>query len=420
MAEKIIDNNNRLADHMLNFINVIFLKHCHMQKSLWVLLLLLYSLNTTAQKKDIIIVIDTLPFQNSAHHWYDIFEPQNIINPKADQPRFNPSEIIAIADNIVLFQKSNGGWPKNYDMRAILTDEQKKLITAQKNTTNTTFDNSTTYSHVECLAQVYYATKNNKYKNACLKGLDFILSAQYTNGGWPQYFPLENNYSNCVTYNDDVMTGILSVFKNIIDNKPEYSFLNSVKRKKIKTAFDKGIHCVIATQINNNDTLTAWCQQYDPSTLAPAWARKFEPPSICNRESAVLVLFLMTIKDPSKELINTIQQAVKWFDNSKILYTKIKTIAAPTVIYKVRKSSTDKMVVTDSAAPPIWARYYELKTYKPLFCNRDGKVVYSLAEVERERRDGYGWYVYDPQKVLNEYPAWQKKYAPDNNILTVH
>jgi len=213
------------------------------------------------------------------------------------------------------------------------------------------------------------------------------------------------------------MTGILSVFKNILDNNPAYSFVKTAKRRKIKTAFDKGLHCVLATQINNNDTLTAWCQQYDPITLAPTWARKFEPPSICNRESAVLVLFLMTIKEPSKELINAIQQAVKWFDNSKILYTRIKTIAAPTIIYKVRKSSTDKMVVIDSAAPPIWARYYQLKTYKPLFCNRDGQVVYSLSQVERERRDGYGWYVYDPQNVLNEYPAWQKKYAPNKNVL---
>ncbi|UEG49033.1 pectate lyase [Ferruginibacter lapsinanis] len=389
-----------------------------MKKTFWLLLLSVYALHSFAQTEDRIITeIDTMPFQNSAHHWYDIFEPQNIFNPILNQPRFDPSEITAIADNIILYQKDNGGWPKNYDMRAILTSEQKKLIRSKKNITNTTFDNSTTYSHVDCLANVYRATKNKKYKAACLKGLDFILSAQYTNGGWPQYFPLEDNYSNCITYNDDVMTGILSVFNNIINNAPAYSFLDARRRKKIKIAFDKGMHCVLATQINDNNKLTGWCQQYDPVTLAPAWARKFEPPSICNRESATLVLFLMTINNPSKELIDAIQGAVRWFNDSKILYTRVKTITAPTIVYKVRKSSTDKIVVTDSAAPPIWARYYELKTERPLFCNRDGKVVYTLAEVERERRDGYGWYVYDPKLVLNKYPEWQKKYAPDNDVL---
>jgi PelA/Pel-15E family pectate lyase len=80
-------------------------------------------------------------------------------------------------------------------------------------------------------------------------------------------------------------------------------------------------------------------------------------------------------------------------------------------------SKTDRIVVKDSLAPPIWARFYELETHKPLFCNRDSKLVYSLAEVERERRDGYGWYTYDPKKALKKYKTWQEKWAPDNNVL---
>jgi hypothetical protein len=52
-----------------------------------------------------------------------------------------------------------------------------------------------------------------------------------------------------------------------------------------------------------------------------------------------------------------------------------------------------------------------------LFCNRDGKPVYSLEEVERERRTGYAWYVYDPQEILDKYPEWQLKWAPDENML---
>ena len=82
-----------------------------------------------------------------------------------------------------------------------------------------------------------------------------------------------------------------------------------------------------------------------------------------------------------------------------------------------RISNSDRVVVTDTTAPPIWTRYYELKTHRPLFCNRDSKVVYSLAEVDRERRDGYGWYTYGPQKVLDSYAAWQQKWAAGNNVL---
>jgi PelA/Pel-15E family pectate lyase len=72
----------------------------------------------------------------------------------------------------------------------------------------------------------------------------------------------------------------------------------------------------------------------------------------------------------------------------------------------------DRVVVEDPKAPPIWARFYELGTNRPFFCNRDGKPVHSLAEVERERRTGYGWYTYEPAKVLQRYPLWQKTWAP--------
>jgi len=95
----------------------------------------------------------------------------------------------------------------------------------------------------------------------------------------------------------------------------------------------------------------------------------------------------------------------------------VKTIPAPKVQTPYKVSVSDRVVVTDSTAPGIWTRFYELKTHRPLFCNRDSKFVYSLAEVLRERRDGYGWYTYDPQKVLNKYPKWQKKWAAGNDVL---
>jgi len=122
-------------------------------------------------------------------------------------------------------------------------------------------------------------------------------------------------------------------------------------------------------------------------------------------------LFLMSIDHPKKEIIKAIQNAVVWFQESKIYNTRVKTIPAPRMVTPFRISVSDRVVETDKTAPPIWTRYYELKTHRPLFCNRDSKVVYSLAEVTRERRDGYGWYTYSPQKVLDAYPAWQKKWA---------
>jgi PelA/Pel-15E family pectate lyase len=361
--------------------------------------------------------IDLGIFSDAANHWYAIPDKGTVIMPRPGHPRYTSADIKPIADNILLYQKNNGGWPKNYDMQAVLTTDQQDSLIKAKNILNTTFDNRTTYSHISYLAKAYSFIKDEKYIAAAAKGLQFILEAQYNNGGWPQYFPLEDNYSRYITYNDDVFSGIMKLLQDIQDGKPEYSFIDSKQKKQLQQAYDKGLDCILKTQINDAGKPTAWCQQHDEVTLQPAWARKFEPPSISNGESAGVVQLLMSIKDPSPAIIDAIQNAVAWFNESKIRGIRIETFAAPEMITPFRISKTDRRVVNDSLAPPIWTRYYELKTHRPLFCNRDSKVVYSLAEVDRERRDGYGWYTYEPQKILDRYSAWQKKYAPDKNVL---
>jgi len=96
--------------------------------------------------------------------------------------------------------------------------------------------------------------------------------------------------------------------------------------------------------------------------------------------------------------------------------TKVKTIDAPAMVTPYKLSTHDRVVVNSPGAPPVWTRYYELKTHRPLFCDRDSRMLYSLADVPRERRDGYGWYTYNPQKVL-DYSEWQQQWAPGKNVL---
>jgi len=374
-------------------------------------------IHSFAQSKDGVNAIDPSPFADAAHHWYDIYEKTNVIFAKPNQPRYRNTQLKEIGDNILLYQKNNGGWPKNYDIFAVLTPEQEDSLIQSKSVLNTTFDNGTTYTHVAALAQIFSVTNDDRYKQAALKGIDFILSAQYANGGWPQYYPLEKNYSSHITYNDGAMIGILQLLKDIADGKSQFAFVDKSRLEKIKKAYQKGLDCTIRLQINDGDKPTAWCQQYDEVSLQPAWARKFEPPSICNGESSEIILFLMSIDHPDQKIIDAVQYAVQWFDESRILNTRTKTIPAPPLKTPYLVSTTDRIVVNDPTAPPIWTRYYELKTHRPLFCNRDSGIVYSLAQVERERRVGYGWYTYGPQKVLDKYPAWQKKYVTGKNIL---
>jgi PelA/Pel-15E family pectate lyase len=362
-------------------------------------------------------IISTKPFSDGVNHWYHIKDKTNIVNPVPNQPQYQESEYTKIADNILYFQRNNGGWPKNYDMKAMLTPEQIDDVVKTKSILHTTFDNATTYTHTYYLAKVYTLSKTEKYKVGCLKGINFILDAQYSNGGWPQYFPLEKGYSRHITFNDGGYIGIMELLEKIISGDSNFAFVDSKTKTKVSEAYQKGIDCILKMQIMDQGKLTAWCQQHNEVTLLPAWARAFEPPSICNGESAGVVLFLMNIDNPNEKIIQSVQAAVKWFSNSKIYNTRVETFDAPQFESKYMTVTKDNRVVTDSTAPPIWTRYYELGTGKPLFCDRDSRYLYSMAEVSRERRVGYAWYTYNPEKVLKKYPEWQKKWAPTIDVL---
>ena len=69
--------------------------------------------------------LDVAGFDDSRHHWRNIIQPERFMQATGpDQPAYAPEQVREIAANIVLFQRDNGGWPKDYDMRAVLTEER--------------------------------------------------------------------------------------------------------------------------------------------------------------------------------------------------------------------------------------------------------------------------------------------------------
>lgn len=69
-------------------------------------------------------------------------------------------------------------------------------------------------------------------------------------------------------------------------------------------------------------------------------------------------------------------------------------------------------------AEPLWARFYEIGTNRPIFCGNNGVIKRSMAEVEPERRNGYMWYCKTPNELLSKaYPEWQRRWAPEKNVL---
>jgi len=383
-------------------------KHFHFCQLFLGSLIFLLPVSLSAQKD--LHIKDVSSFQDSRHHWVDITDHEQVIVPLKGQPRYNSSQVIQIADNILLYQQPNGGWPKNYDMLAILTDEQKAILAQHKDSLRTTIDNGATYTQIEYLAKAYTLLHDKKYEEAALRGLHYILKAQYANGGWPQFYPDMSGYRKYITFNDDAMNGVMKVLQPIVQNESYYSFVNEDLRKEAVSAYQKGINCILRCQIVENGRPTVWCQQHDNITLKPVGARTFELPSKASEESVEIVRLLMNVENPNKDIIDAVKNAVAWFQKVEIKGERLKTIPAKEVVYKFHTANNDRIVVQDYSAPPIWTRYYGLKTDRPFFANRDGKAVYKFSDVARERRTGYAWFGYWPQRLISvEYPAWLRK-----------
>jgi len=318
---------------------------------------------------------------------------------------FASNEAKLVAENVLLYQRNIGGWPKNIQMQTQLTEaEKQKLIALKSSTKDVTTDNGATYQEMLFLSKMYAQVQDERYQKAFLAGLDYILEAQYENGGWPQFYPLKKGYYTHITFNDDSMVNILNVLKHCIDKTDYYSIKPSeatIERAKI--AFDKGIDCILKTQYNQNGVLTAWCAQHDEVTLLPANARAYELASLSGKESAKIVLLLMSIENPSPEIITAVNSAVAWFEKTKITDLREERVAVP------NSKIMEKVMVKDPNATPLWARFMELEDNTPFFCDRDGIKKSSIAEIGQERRTGYAWYTNEPKEVLKKYPAWKKK-----------
>lgn len=316
---------------------------------------------------------------------------------------YGSDESKTVAENVLLYQRNSGGWPKNLPLHNPLSDEEKKALVKDKDEPDATFDNGATITEMKFLAKMIAATGDRIYRQAFDKSLEYIFNAQYSNGGWPQFYPLKKGYSSHITYNDNSMVNILQVLRDVYEGKNPYSFISNEIRQKAGKSYDKGIECILATQIMMNGKPTVWCAQHDEKTLQPAKARSYELPSFSGAESAGLLLLLMDIENPSPEIIRAVAGGIEWLEAHKLINTRWD-------YFTNQEGEKDRRIVTDPEAGDMWARFYDLETQLPYVCDRDGIKKSSLDEIGYERRNGYSWYTEAPQKVLNAFPAWSKKW----------
>src|SRR5262249_25129955 len=97
------------------------------------------------------------------------------------------------------------------------------------------------------------------------------------------------------------------------------------------------------------------------------------------------------------------ESAVSWFRAVPITGQRLESVRRD-------DGRTERFLVPDPAAPPLWARFYELGTNRPLYMDRDSKPHYDFSEIGYERRSGYNYHGTWPESLLErDYPAWRAR-----------
>jgi PelA/Pel-15E family pectate lyase len=350
--------------------------------------------------------ISLAAFSDGIKHWQD--------RHGTDYARYQPRQITEIADNLLLYQRENGGWIENRDPARILDAGEKAALLAEKAQARGSFDNRNIYSQIEYLAAAFGRTGNAAYAAAAARGLDYALAQQIAScGGWPHTVPGTASYHGHITIADEVTSGLLRLLRKISAGAEPFGYAYATTRARAKAALDRGDECVLKLQVVQRGHLTGWAGQYDPKTLRPAQGRTFELPSIVSQETVEMLRYLMSVEKPSAAQLASIESAVDWLRRSQIRGLRLEkvTLEKP-VQYQYHVAKFDHRLVKDAAAPPLWARFYDLEDNGIVLANRDGVRVADFSDVHPERRSGYAWFGTWPAALLDtEYPAWRARHS---------
>lgn len=319
--------------------------------------------------------------------------PNFAVTPAMTDAWFGGEEARRIAESILSYQTSSGGWSKHVDHSRGPRAPGQGYAEGERWHYVGTFDNGATTEHMRFLARADRVRPDARYRRAFVRGVEYILRAQFPNGCWPQVYPLEGGYHDAATFNDDATVNVLRLLRDAARGEP--AFVPAELRRRAADAVERGIGCILASQVVVDGRRVVWAAQHDPLTLAPVGARSFEPAALSGKEGPALAAFLMELDSSDPRVAVGIRGAAAWMRENRL--------------WGYARRPGEKPVPTPGAGP-LWARFAEIGTNRPVFANRDGIVRYDWRELA-DSAWGYGWFTDEPAAVLARYDAWSRANA---------
>lgn len=239
----------------------------------------------------------------------------------------------------------------------------------------TTLDDNITQAAMRLMMRVDrdLGFKDAQIHEAALFALESLMKAQYPNGAWPQRysrfsdpkaFPVKpasypaswartwpgSDYQAHYTFNDDSIVDMIDTMLEgaRIYNEPRYL-----------ASAEKGGAFILLAQMP--EPQPGWAQQYDRE-MHPAWARRFEPPSVTGGESQSVMkgLLLLFRETGKRKYLEPLPRALAYYRRS--------------ILPDVESASEIRQRACPKGTPCL-ARFAELKTNRPLYITKGTRVT---------------------------------------------
>jgi hypothetical protein len=264
----------------------------------------------------------------------------------------------------------------------------------------TTLDDNVTQANARLLMRVDRALnfEDKAIHEASRFALDSLARAQYPIGAWPQRysefpdparFPVKKasypeqwprkwpgeNYQSHYTFNDNSIS-------DAIDMMLEAARI--YKEPRYRASAEKGGQFILLAQMP--EPQPAWAQQYD-ANMHPAWARVFEPPSVTGGESQSILRTLMLLyrETGDRKYLDPVPGALD--------YLKRSVLPPADSPSEIRRRAS-------RGGSPVLARFYELKTNRPLYITKGTQI--RGKGIGSARIDGYEL-SYSDESVITHY-----------------